>query len=86
MGNVCDTICDCAGTCEDEKLKKCDDYYNVVNGMWFLSYLQSSWSWIICVSTQQKTTENNRKQQSNNEFRMTFDCLVILFYKFLQLH
>ena len=31
MGNVCDTICDCAKTCEDEE--NCDNYYNIVNGM-----------------------------------------------------
>ena len=31
-GNLCDTICDCADTCEDEHTDQCSRYYEVING------------------------------------------------------
>ncbi len=33
MGNLCDTICDCADSCEDEDPDKCSNYYQIINGM-----------------------------------------------------
>ncbi|CAG2111472.1 unnamed protein product, partial [Medioppia subpectinata] len=32
-GNLCDTQCDCAATCEDESLDQCSHYYTKINGL-----------------------------------------------------
>ncbi|KAF7494318.1 Putative G-protein coupled receptor [Sarcoptes scabiei] len=39
LGNRCDTICDCAGTCEDEIA--CDQFYKIIDGVKYCSPTQT---------------------------------------------